>query len=70
MTIMEEENGDDGETRMVLYSGHDDGSLVKWSLDDNKQIWSKQIYKNSLDQCDRSFNILYCLLEVRLNWLD
>jgi hypothetical protein len=55
MSIMEEENGDDGETRLVLYRGHNDGSLIKWSIDDSKQIWSKQIYKNNLDQCDSSF---------------
>ena len=38
MSIMEEENGADGETRMVLYTGHNDSSLIKWSIDDNKQV--------------------------------
>lgn len=28
----------------VLYSGHDDGTLSKWSLDTYEQIWSKNIY--------------------------
>jgi hypothetical protein len=71
MAIMEEENGDDGETRMVLHSGHDDGCLVKWSLDDNKQIWSKQIYRNNLDHSVIVvLNTLDCLLEIRLEWLD
>lgn len=29
----------------ILYSGHNDGTLTKWDLDDNTQIWSKVIYK-------------------------
>lgn len=38
MAISEEAGG------TVLYSGHDDGTLSKWSLDTNEQIWSKSIY--------------------------
>ena len=33
---------DDGTT--VLYSGYADGTLTKWCLVQNRQIWSKQIY--------------------------
>ena len=28
----------------VLYSGHDDGTLIKWSLEKDVEVWSKQIY--------------------------
>lgn len=55
MAITEEQHGVDGKKRMILYSGHDDGSLVKWALDDNIQLWSKQIYKDEIEQTDRSF---------------
>jgi hypothetical protein len=30
--------------KMVLYSGHDDGTLAKWSLDCNTEVWSRQAY--------------------------
>jgi len=30
--------------KTVLYSGHDDGTLKKWNLDDDSHVWSKQIY--------------------------
>jgi hypothetical protein len=31
----------------ILYSGHDDGTLSKWNLDDNTQVWSKMIYQQN-----------------------
>ena len=48
MAISEE----DGKT--VLYSGHDDGTLSKWSLDTNEQIWSKSIYPDGTKDFERS----------------
>ncbi len=43
LAITEEIDKDD-QAKAMLYSGHDDGTLSKWSLDDNIQLWSKQIY--------------------------
>jgi len=42
--ITEEKEKDD-KSKTVLYSGHSDGTLSKWSLDDNIHIWSRQIYE-------------------------
>ena len=33
----------------VLYSGHHDGALTKWSLDSNEEIWSKSIYADGIE---------------------
>ncbi|KAL7539548.1 hypothetical protein ACHAXR_010592, partial [Thalassiosira sp. AJA248-18] len=41
----------DGKT--VLYSGHDDGTLTKWSLDNNEQIWTKKIYADGTKDFQR-----------------
>ena len=30
--------------KAVLYSGHNDGTLSKWSLLDNELLWTKQVY--------------------------
>jgi len=35
---------DDPNGKPVLYSGHDDGTLIKWSLEKDVEVWSKQIY--------------------------
>jgi len=35
-----------------LYSGHKNGEVCKWNLETNKQIWKKQVFRNS-----------HCLLE-------
>jgi hypothetical protein len=35
---------EDPDGNQILYSGHDDGTLTKWSLESNTEIWSKQIY--------------------------
>jgi len=39
--------------KIVLYSGHDDGTLSKWSLDTNEQIWSKNIYPDGTKDYER-----------------
>ena len=39
----EEDNG-----KTVLYSGHADGTLTKWCLEENKQLWSQQIYPDGI----------------------
>mmetsp|Transcript_27959 Transcript_27959/g.47502 ORF Transcript_27959/g.47502 Transcript_27959/m.47502 type:complete len:360 (-) Transcript_27959:552-1631(-) len=39
--------------KTVLYSGHDDGTLSKWSLDTNEQIWSKSIYPDGTNDYER-----------------
>eukprot|EP00985_Skeletonema_marinoi_P012544 scaffold6071_cov92-Skeletonema_marinoi.AAC.2 len=39
--------------KTVLYSGHDDGTLSKWSLDTNEQIWSKSIYPDGTKDDER-----------------
>ena len=36
----------DGSVRNILYSGHHDGTLVKWNLVTNEKIWEKQIYES------------------------
>lgn len=41
--------------KMVLYSGHDDGTLAKWLLDDNTQIWTKKIYPGRSENLDSVF---------------
>ncbi|KAL7496173.1 hypothetical protein ACHAWT_004441 [Skeletonema menzelii] len=48
LAISEEEGG-----KTVLYSGHDDGTLSKWSLDTNEQIWSKSIYPDGTKDYER-----------------
>ena len=48
LAISEEEGG-----KTVLYSGHDDGNLSKWSLDTNEQIWSKSIYPDGTKDFER-----------------
>eukprot|EP00978_Attheya_sp_CCMP212_P003319 scaffold6841_cov58-Attheya_sp.AAC.2 len=45
---------EDKEGKTILYSGHDDGTLAKWSLDDNIQFWSKQIYEDGTNDSYRS----------------
>ena len=35
--------------KTVLYSGHHDGALTKWSLDSNEEIWSKSIYADGIE---------------------
>ncbi|KAL9180015.1 hypothetical protein ACHAXT_007985 [Thalassiosira profunda] len=42
---------EDGKT--VLYSGHDDGTLAKFSLDDNQELWSKKIYTDGTKDNER-----------------
>jgi hypothetical protein len=42
--------------KTILYSGHDDGTLCKWCLDDNTELWSKQIYTNGINDCNRSLD--------------
>jgi hypothetical protein len=42
-----EENG-----KSILYSGHHDGTLSKYCLDDNQRLWTKQIYANGIDDYD------------------
>lgn len=37
---------EDPDGKTVLYSGHDDGTLSKWSMEDNEELWSRQVYKN------------------------
>ena len=44
-----EENG-----KTILYSGHDNGILNKWSLVENERIWSKQIYADGTEVLGRS----------------
>jgi hypothetical protein len=39
--------------KTVLYSGHDDGTLVKWSLDDNEELWSNQVFQDRTDKNER-----------------
>lgn len=39
--------------RPILYSGHDDGHMTKWSLEDNSMIWSKQIYADGTKDFER-----------------
>eukprot|EP00804_Cyclotella_cryptica_P015684 CCRYP_018927-RB/>CCRYP_018927-RB protein AED:0.44 eAED:0.44 QI:0/0/0/1/0/0/3/0/181 len=34
---------EDPDGRAILYSGHNDGTLTKWSLEDKTEIWTKQI---------------------------
>ena len=47
LAITEDPNG-----KPVLYSGHDDGTLTKWSLEEDTEIWSRQIYADgSADRC-------------------
>ena len=48
LAISEEKGG-----KTVLYSGHDDGTLNKWNLDDDSQIWSKQIYPDGREDFSR-----------------
>ncbi len=48
-----------GKAKAVLYSGHDDGTLMKWSLDDNVQLWSKQIYADGREDCTCSDDVTY-----------
>lgn len=52
---------DDPDGRAVLYSGHDDGTLTKWFLEDDTEIWTEQLYPNDLPS-DRSTQ--YCGLYV------
>jgi hypothetical protein len=54
-----DENG-----RPILYSGHDDGILVKWSLDKNEVIWSKQIYVDGTKEFDRCTRYCFSVREV------
>jgi len=46
---------EDSDGKAVLYSGHDDGTLSKWSLDEGKEIWSKQIYEDGTKDYGRYF---------------
>ena len=48
LAISEEADG-----KTVLYSGHDDGTLTKWSLDNNEEIWSKSIYSDGTKDFER-----------------
>jgi len=43
------------EGKSILYSGHDDGTLSKWNLDDNTEIWTKQLYKDNRED-NRALN--------------
>jgi len=61
MAITDEmEDDENGKKRknMILYSGHDDGTLVKWSLNNNTQLWSNQIYKDETEQTNRTFKYI------------
>ena len=44
MAISEDPNG-----KPVLYSGHDDGTLTKWNLQTNEEMWSRRIYTENMD---------------------
>ena len=48
LAITEESDG-----KSVLYSGHDDGTLTKWSLDSNEEIWNKRIYADGTADFER-----------------
>ena len=38
------------DNKPVLYSGHNDGTLVKWDLTSNEVIWRKQVYADESDE--------------------
>ena len=57
LVITEDPNG-----KPILYSGHDDGTLTKWSLEEDTTIWSKQIYADGTEDSDR---YTFCGLHVR-----
>ena len=64
MSIMEEENGDDGQTRMVLYSGHDDGNLISSRLMTTNKYGQNKSIKTISISVIVVLNTLDCLLEV------
>ncbi len=37
----------------VLYSGHDDGTLTKWFLEEDTKVWSKRIYADGTEDFGR-----------------
>jgi len=45
----------DGSVRNILYSGHHDGTLVKWNLVTNEKIWEKQIYEDRSEGWEHPF---------------
>jgi hypothetical protein len=48
LAITEDPNG-----KPILYSGHDGGTLTEWSLEKDTKIWSKQIYADGTEDCER-----------------
>jgi hypothetical protein len=46
---------DDPSGKPILYSGHDDGTLIKWSLENDVEVWSKQIYADGRKDFERFF---------------
>ena len=46
---------EDPDGQPFLYSGHDDGTVTKWNLQDNKKIWSKQIYPDESEEEEGRF---------------
>lgn len=39
--------------KSVLYSGHDDGTISKWCLDDNVQLWCKRLFVDATEENGR-----------------
>jgi hypothetical protein len=44
---------EDPDKKPVLYSGHDDGTLTKWFLDEDTEVWSKRIYPDGTEDFGR-----------------
>mmetsp|Transcript_14353 Transcript_14353/g.26944 ORF Transcript_14353/g.26944 Transcript_14353/m.26944 type:complete len:718 (-) Transcript_14353:1861-4014(-) len=40
--------------KSILYSGHHDGTLCKYCLDDNQHLWTKQMYPNVVNDFTES----------------
>lgn len=60
VTALEISQESDG--KMVLYSGHADGTLNKWCLKENRQLWSKQIYVDGTKDFEHfSYGVGVCL---------
>ena len=45
---------EDPDKKPVLYSGHDDGTLSKWFLEEGTKVWSKRIYADGTEDFGRS----------------